>query len=242
MIDRLLGAVQFLTIIPVRSSTTEPGRSALFFPVVGALLGAIGGLALEALRGWLPVGISTLLILAFWTLVTGGLHEDGFADVVDAFRAWRSPEKIHEILKDSRIGAHGAIALILLTLIRWQSLTSIVLSPVAALAATLAISRTAIVALVWVTPPAGSGSASRFAANLSTATAVAAVAQGFAFAFLPGPIAASWILGASATVVFLARAWFLRRIGGVTGDCLGATSQVVETICLVLFTCRPCMS
>ncbi|MBC7926773.1 MAG: adenosylcobinamide-GDP ribazoletransferase [Bryobacteraceae bacterium] len=242
MIRRFLGAVQFLTIIPVRSQTAVPGQSALFFPVVGAALGIAGGLALDATRGYLPFALTSILVLAFWTLITGGLHDDGFADVADAVRAWRTPEHIQRILKDSRIGAHGAIALILLTLIRWQALGSITVPPVPALAACLAISRTVIVALLWITPVAGEGSALTFSQSLTSTTAILVLCQGVAFAFWPGALAASWLLGISTLTVLLARIWFTKRMGGVNGDCLGATSQVAETLCLIVFTCQPCIS
>ena len=125
MIGRFLGAIQFLTVAPVRRSVSPPGESAAFFPLVGAALGAGGGLVLYFSQALLPQAISSLIVLSFWVLVTGGLHEDGFADVADAFRAGRPREKILAILKDSRIGAHGAIALILISLVRWQALSGI---------------------------------------------------------------------------------------------------------------------
>ncbi|MBC8164267.1 MAG: adenosylcobinamide-GDP ribazoletransferase [Bryobacteraceae bacterium] len=241
MISRFLGAIQFLTIVPIRSRTTEPGRSALFFPLVGAALGAAGGLLLQSSRGYIPFTLACLLVLAFWSLLTGGLHDDGFADVADAFRAWRSPEKIHEILKDPRVGAHGAMALVLLTLIRWQALSSITVDPVPALTASLALSRSAIVGLAWISQPAGSGSAMQFSASLTSVTALASIAMGIGFALLPGARAASILVTSTVGISFLARSWFHARIGGVTGDCLGATAQVVETVCLIVFTCQPCI-
>src|SRR3954449_4276988 len=117
MIARFLGAVQFLTTLPVRRATASPGRCAVFFPLVGAAMGSAGGLLLYALRNVMPPSLAALLVLSFWALLTGGLHEDGFADVADAFRAGRSREKMFAILKDSRIGAHGALAMILISFI-----------------------------------------------------------------------------------------------------------------------------
>lgn len=242
MIARLLGAIEYLTIIPVRRKTAEPGQSALFFPFVGAALGALGGLALDAFQGYVPFMIVALLVLAFWTLVTGGLHEDAVADSADAFRSWRSPETIHEILKDSRVGAHGASALILLTLIRWQALSAIAAPAIPALAAALGIGRAAVVALAWISPPAGSGGGLCFANTLTTAVALIAIAQGIALAVLTGSPTASILLGGATCIVLLARKYFQARIGGVTGDCLGVTEQLVETWCFLVFTCQPCTS
>lgn len=242
MIRRFLGAVQFLTIVPVPGITSPPGASAVFFPLVGALLGAAGGLLLEAARGYVPFTLVSLLVLAFWTLITGGLHEDGFADVADAFRAYRSPEKIHAILKDSRVGAHGALALMFLLIVRWQALSAIAVEAIPALAAALALGRAAVVALLWATPPSGSGSAMTMSRSLGSGTAALVIVQAIAFGMWPGARPASFLLGGSVLIVLLARRYFLRRIGGVTGDCLGATEQIVETWCLVVYTCRPCTS
>lgn len=240
MILRFLGAVQFLTVFPIRRATVSPGQAALFFPVVGAILGLGGGLLLEGARGYVPFSLAALVVLAFWSLSTGGLHEDGFADVADAFRAYRSPEKILTILKDSRVGAHGALALMFLILIRWQALSMIAVDAIPALAAALALGRAAVVALLWSTPAAGHGHADAMSNSLSTSIALLAIAQGIAFALWPGGKHPSLLLGGTTLIVLLARTYFLRRIGGVTGDCLGATEQVVETWCLVVYTCRPC--
>lgn len=241
MIRRMLGAVQFLTVIPVRMRTATPGESALFFPLVGAALGAAGGLALEWARGYVPFTLACLLVLACWTVLTGGLHEDGFADVADAFRSWRSREKILDILKDSRVGAHGAVALILLLLIRWQALSSIAAEPVVALAAALALGRAAVVVLVWITPAVGDGGAARLSATLSTSVAILVLVQGLAFALMTDGRLPSVLLGGTTAITLLARGYFIGRIGGVTGDCLGTVEQLVETWCLIVFTCRPCI-
>jgi adenosylcobinamide-GDP ribazoletransferase len=240
MILRLLGAIQFLTVVPVRGRTVPPGASAVFFPLVGLVLGAAGGWLLEMSRGYIPFSIAALLVLAFWTLLTGGLHEDGFADVADAFRAYRPAEKIFLILKDSRVGAHGAVALLFLVLVRWQALSSITVPAVPALAASFALSRAAIVGLLWTSAPAGSGSASAMSNSLGSVGAVLAIAQGAAFAVYLGGPAARFLLGGAMAIVLLARTYFVRRIGGVTGDCLGATQQLVETWCLVVLACPPC--
>jgi adenosylcobinamide-GDP ribazoletransferase len=239
MIARLLGAIQFLTILPVRGSTAPPGGCALFFPLVGAALGGAGAYALIGLRELIPPTLAALLVLSLWSLVTGGLHEDGFADVADAFRAGRSTERIFAILKDSRIGAHGAVALILITLVRWQGLGAIAADPIGGLSATFAISRAAMVATAWTTPPAGSGLGLEFSKHLTTVGALFAILTALIFAALaPAGLLLAWV---ATVVVFGARAYFMRRIGGVNGDCLGAVSLVVETCGLVVLTCQRCI-
>lgn len=238
MIRSFFGAVQYLTVIPIHFTTTSAGASAVFFPLVGAGIGAAGGLLFEVLRGHIPLPLAALVVLAFWSLLTGALHEDGFADCADAFRAYRSRHKIMEILKDSRVGAHGALALILLTLLRWQALTSTSAPPIQALAVAHGVSRAAIVALAWVTPPAGTGSGYQLSQTLTSLGAIAAILQGIALALYLLPSHASAVLGVSAIVVILAKRYFIARIGGFTGDSLGGTEQVLETLLLVLFSWR----
>jgi cobalamin 5''-phosphate synthase/cobalamin synthase len=242
MIRRLLGGIQFLTVIPVGSATADPGRSAIFFPLIGALIGVAGGAVLEAARGRIPFTIAALAVLVLWMLVTGGLHEDGLADVVDAFRANRSPEKIHAILKDSRIGSHGALALIFASLLKWQALSSIAVdNTMVALAAVHAIARTGMLVLAWTARPARPGLGAEFSRSLSTAPVLFAILQAIAIAVWCGPRAAYWAVVGTVAIVWLARRYFHKRIGGITGDCLGATEQVIETYLLVLFTCRSCI-
>src|ERR1700685_3414718 len=97
----LLGAISFLTIIPVRLETAPPGRSAALFPLVGAMLGAAGTfIYIEAAKA-IPGSLAALITVAFWTVISGIMHEDGLADVADALRAGRSQERMLAILKDS---------------------------------------------------------------------------------------------------------------------------------------------
>jgi adenosylcobinamide-GDP ribazoletransferase len=237
----LVGAVQILTAVPLAGRPAAPGHSALFFPLVGAALGAAIGTLLEGVRYGLPFTIAALLALAALVLLTGGLHDDGFADVADACRAYRPPEKILTILKDSRVGAHAALALTLVTLIRWQALSSIVVDPVPVLAAGLAVSRGTIVAMVWTTPPAGSGLGRALADTLTTPIAMLALLQTVLLAFLGGVAGAVFLLCGAILIVLGARVYFLRRIGGFTGDCLGATVIVFETYSFLVFACAPCI-
>ncbi|MBK9170328.1 MAG: adenosylcobinamide-GDP ribazoletransferase [Bryobacterales bacterium] len=226
----LLGAVQFLTVIPVRGATAPPGASAPWFPLVGVALGAGAGAVVLAIPG--PLGAAVALVLL--TAATGGLHEDGLADVADAVRAGRTPERIHDILKDSRVGAYGVLAIVFSILVRWQAL-SLVAAPVPALAAAAALSRATMVGLAWTAPPAGDGLGAAFIATLRLPGI--ALMLGAAAAALAGP-SAIFLIAFNALLVAAARAWFVRRLGGVTGDCLGATAQVSECLSLVVLACE----
>jgi adenosylcobinamide-GDP ribazoletransferase len=237
----LLGAISFLTIIPVRAETAPPGRSAALFPLVGAILGAAGAfIYLEAAKV-IPGSLAALLTVAFWTLISGTMHEDGLADIADALRAGRTQEKMLAILKDSRIGTFGAVAIVLSFVARWQAVEQIGDPRILQiLIAAQAVPRAAMVALAWISRPVGTGLGLAFASTLTTPSALLAIAQGILAAFLSGPRAGIVIVAGSYAVIRIARWYFYRRIGGVNGDCLGATEQILEIFILVLFTCPAC--
>lgn len=233
----LLGAIQFLTVIPVRMSRPPaPGATAPWFPIAGALLGVISAALLLAARRMLPGALPELVTLTALVLLTGALHEDGLADCADAFRSGRPRERILAILKDSRIGAFGAIALILSLLARLEALKQIESHLFESLTAALAISRAAQVWLAWTSPPAGEGLGRAFALSLTRRGAHLALLWAALLACALGVWAAPALTG-SAGVLLLARSYFVERLGGVTGDCLGAASQLVEIYVLVLCAC-----
>jgi adenosylcobinamide-GDP ribazoletransferase len=239
MTNRFLGALQFLTVLPIRRKTSSPGEAALFFPLVGAMLGALAASIIRFAEAPLGRPLAAVFAIAFLVLSTGGLHEDGLADAADAFRAGRSRERILEILKDSRIGTYGALALILSLLIRWQALAQGGVFPLAGLSTSLALSRASMVFLGASAPPAGTGLGSAFASHLSRPIAWAVVAEALLFAALPGWRRGLTMVVATFVIVLLARAYFVQRLGGVTGDCLGATCQLVETVNLVILIWQP---
>lgn len=223
--------IQFLTILPVPGATSQPlGRSAWAFPIVGAMLGLGAAFCIKAAGAPGP-----LLAIAFLALVTGGLHEDGLADVFDALRAGRTRERMLAILKDSRIGAHGTLALIVITAWRWQALAQISGSRVLLLApAAIGISRGAMVLLAACSPSAGEGLGRAFAESISKWAAMVAAALSLALAAACGWPEAGWLVGANLGLLLVLRAWFRARIGGVTGDCLGAAGQLSEAVSLGL--------
>ena len=231
MLLRFLGAIQFLTVFPIRRDTGPPGRAALFYPLVAAALGAVGAAMLFYLRPAVPA--PGLLVLLFWILVTGALHEDAVADCADAFRAHRTPDQIHAILKDPHIGVFGTIAIVFSLLIRWQALEHIESRLFESLVASFVLSRTAPIVLAWVTPPYGEGSGRVMADSLTTPTVIGAILIALAFT-APLLVYALPLVTGTAALVSWARSYFGNRLGGVNGDCLGALNQATETYCLVV--------
>jgi adenosylcobinamide-GDP ribazoletransferase len=237
----LASAIQFLTLAPVSSEPVAPGRAAAWFPLVGAALGALGaGVFLLAMRV-LPSSLAALACVAFWTAASGVLHEDGLADVADALRAGRTRQHMLDILKDSRIGTFGAIAIVFSVLARWQALEyfagpNILMVCIAA----QAVPRAALVGLAWVSRPTGTGLGYALSSTLSTPAALLALAQGVAAAFLCGARAGVVMVVGTFLIARLAREYFYKRLGGVNGDCLGATEQLLEIFILAMFACRTC--
>ncbi len=237
-VNSFLGAVVFLTRIPVGSlynfQRTSLSRSVIYFPLVGALIGSAGGIILAAADAFLPPSIAVLLCMATTTAMTGGLHEDGLADAADGLLGGRNAAQRLEIMKDSRLGTFGALAL-------WFSLTakflllSTLLSHGAALTcAALIVANTfgrgACVALLFFYPYARveESKAKPFGDRITRGQLLLAIALPTALGFaLFGRTAAACILPAIA-VTALAGIYFKRKIGGVTGDCLGAANQLVE--------------
>lgn len=225
----LLAAFQFLTALPIRSSSPDSGRAAVWFPLVGAFLGLLAAAVCTALPTQGP-----LLALSLLALVTGGLHEDGLADVCDALRAYRPREKMFAILHDSSIGAHGATALIFSILIRWQALAHIHNGLWLKLPIAFALSRAAMVLVAASLPATGAGLGRHFRDTLPRDAALLVALQTAALAaFLNWPLA-GFVLVAQAVALALVARWFYLRLGGCTGDCLGFTCQVSEAVSLVM--------
>jgi adenosylcobinamide-GDP ribazoletransferase len=235
-------ALSFLTRLPV-SLADAPGPNALarsmrLFSLVGAVIGAaIGGIDLLALK-ILPPWPASLLAIAFGLLLTGALHEDGLADCADGFGGGRDKEKKLAIMRDSRIGAYGTLALILSVGLRASALVQLA-NPAGALIVAHALSRAVIPGLMIQLPPAGAtGLAASAGTPVKADFMIALIIAIFLSAFLLGGWLAP-VLGVTA-LVFIAVAWLARRhIGGYSGDVLGALQQTCEIAILLAILARP---
>jgi adenosylcobinamide-GDP ribazoletransferase len=215
-------AIQFLTVVPTRS---QQGFGAAWFPVVGCLLGLLAAAALRLPQG----AICALVVLA---TLTGGLHEDGLADVCDAVRAYRSRENMIEILHDSRIGAHGALALVFSVLLRWQALDHMIGDAWLRVPIVVGLARASMVLLAAWSPSATAGVGQHFRGSLSSVTIASVLVQSSMLVAL-----GSWVLlPVQAALLLATRQWFQTRLGGVTGDCLGFQCQLSEALSLLVFT------
>lgn len=225
------GAFGLLTRLPLGG----PGRGAAScwaWPVAGAVVGALAGLAgWGALALGLPLGWAAALVLAVQAAATGGLHEDGLADTFDGLMGGRDPARRLEIMRDSRIGSFGALALMLVTLARWSAL--VVLLPTApwAVVAAAAVSRAGMPVLMAALRPARDGGLSRAVGRPRAVQAGLAVGVALVLAAPMGwPVLG--LLPVLAAVWLALGLWARARIGGQTGDILGAGQQLAEAAVL----------
>ena len=241
LLSSLLTAMRTLTVLPLPGRDAAALASALpWFPLVGFIISAAVGLVFEAVLRWLhwPLGAAVLAVLTS-VLLTGGLHLDGLADAVDGWRGGRTRERRLEIMKDSRIGAMGAIALVIMLLLQFAALARLAEQPgVALLLLPLAfiLSRFALVQLAVSLPYARAegGTAELFVQGARGWHFIAALLLA---AVLCGALAGAVGLLAVMVAVLLAlplRGWMRRHFGGVTGDLLGCGCVVVETALLLL--------
>jgi adenosylcobinamide-GDP ribazoletransferase len=239
---RFAGSFQFLTVLPIPGNTSSPAEAAVFFPLTGAMLGAFAGILAKYASLAFGRSLGSLLALASLLCISGGLHEDGLADVADAIRAGRSRERMLEILKDSRIGAYGAGALIVSFLLRWQSIENMTVPLIAGLCVALGLSRASMVIMASSTAPVGAGLGQAFAAGCHKGTVLVALLQCAlllaGLGWYGGWRHAVALAAVYAAVIAAARAWFLRRLCGVNGDCLGATCAATETAALLVMAWR----
>jgi adenosylcobinamide-GDP ribazoletransferase len=237
--NRLLLALQFLTRLPVPSvqpfDARELSRSAAWFPFVGIVIGVfVAGAAWCGAH--VDVWLGALLGLVMWIWITGGLHLDGLADLVDALGAsHRDPERFLAVLRDPHIGAFGVLALIIATAAKLILITLAVRTGsmfICGLPLIAAWARWG--ALIWsnTLPALTSGHAERFAWRKSTMPAIfwLCVLLLMSAAFAPALLIAP--------VLVLAWRYFLRiRVGGMTGDCLGAGIEITESVLLLSLVC-----
>lgn len=226
----------FLTRIPVGwvegMQVGDLARAAWSFPVIGMVVGGIGGAALYGAAALDLHPLACAFIgLAVMALVTGGLHEDGLADVADGFGGGGDKSRILEIMRDSRIGSFGVLALVFGIGIRAGALSGVPGPGLAwvTLIAAAAFSRAALPLIMLMMPAARSDGLSRNAGRPTTMGVAIALAFGLIalFAILPMNLAFVAIM-ITIPLVGLVALWAYRCLDGQTGDVLGAIQQVTE--------------
>jgi len=211
------------------------GRSMRWFPLVGLTIGGMLALAHRGCSLLLPTGLADLLLVAILTLVTGCLHLDGLADVCDGFGARGSRERFLAVMKDSSVGAIGVAGVVLGLMLKYQAIANLPLaSKSGAIILFPAVARFGqVVMAVGSRRAREDGLGAAFIAGAGMGELLAAGGTVF--------VAAGLILGAvgvaccmvTSGFVLLARGYFHRRLGGVSGDIIGAASELSEILCLL---------
>ena len=231
----LLTAIQFLTSLPVTARRELPedalAESSRFFPLVGVIVAA-GAIALDLIVApRAGRNVSVVLIMMYLVVITGGLHEDGLADAADGFGGGWTRDRVLTIMRDSSIGTYGALAIGCSLLARFVFLTSLPDRTFhTVLIAGQVISRWSIVPLAYWLPPArqDGGQGARLAQRMSMTSLIVGTGCMAVVAVLATGFTAIVLIAIASGVVAVAGMYYRRRIGGITGDCLGATCQLTE--------------
>ena len=230
VMDGLVGALQFLTILPLGPPACfAPRQMFRFFPVAGIVVGALVS-AFDALAGrWLPIPLVAALDVALLALVTGALHLDGLADAADGLLGCRGRQRALDIMKDSRVGAMGLVAVVTVLLVKTTALGVIVDQRALGLILVPAMARCGMMLGIHLLPYARPGG--------GTGHAFFDAPTRFPdFLWMALPLVLSVLLGwralllwaVWATAVWLLVIFYRRRLGGITGDMLGAVAEVLE--------------
>ena len=240
-------ALQFLTRLPVpRWVGHEPAwlnQSARYFPAIGTIVGAVSALVLVASERVFGMPVAVGLAMSASVLITGAFHEDGWADTCDALGGAVDRDRALAIMKDSRIGAYGAVGLVLMLGLKAATLAAM---PAAEAACSLlfahTVSRAAAVALIRWLPYAGDvahAKAKPMAQQISTGALAVAVlwVAGVALILVAADATHARAVMLGMALAIVGAAWcayrLMQRLGGYTGDALGATQQVTELLVLL---------
>ncbi|GAB4208662.1 MAG: adenosylcobinamide-GDP ribazoletransferase [Roseiflexaceae bacterium] len=240
LLQRLGEALRFLTILPVPGlpSMSEAGvaRAIPLFPLAGAVIGVLlAGLGALAGLLWGDLPRAALLVVG-WGIITAGLHLDGVADTFDAVMSWRPRERKLEIMKDSRIGTMGALALVAVLGLKlvWlveagaDWLPAVLLAPV--------LGRWADIYGIFWFPPAREGGLGRsFQSQVRRPDFLSATLTTAALALLIGGAHGLVALLLVWGITHLLARWWTRDLGGLTGDTYGALCEIGEVIVLAVF-------
>jgi adenosylcobinamide-GDP ribazoletransferase len=234
-------ALMFYTRIPCPSYTDHSeeylNKATRYFPLIGWIVGAGVVLTIYLLHFILPLPICVILSLATSVLMTGSFHEDGFADVCDGFGGGWTQAKILEIMKDSRVGTYGVVALIILFLLKISSTVELLqLDETFAFKSTFlahVLSRFTAISILFTHQYAREDATSKIkplAKSLSIKNLVISALIAIpAFLLFQNPYVFLVFIPVYLVKMYLA-SYFTKWIGGYTGDCLGATQQITEVV------------
>ena len=235
IVSLFLGAVAFMTRLPV-SHKLQCGPEALssaavFFPLVGLVV-SVGAIILNhVFNQFVAHDVVVVIILVFLVAVTGGFHEDALADAADGFGGGWGKDQILNIMRDSRVGSFGALAIAITLLARFVFLNNVPPHRFENyLIAGQVTSRWTALPLAYFLPSARDqgGQGARVAGKITAFTLVTGTLLTVAIVGAVLGLQTLWVMLAAIVVTGISGAYYHQKIGGVTGDCLGATNQIAE--------------
>lgn len=236
----VIAAFGYFTRVPIPGAIALDSGSlagaARYFSLVGALVGAVGALVYLAALLVFPASVAVLLSMAATLLLTGALHEDGLADCCDGLGGAMTRDDALRIMRDPRLGAFGAIGLVMTLALKWQALAALPAETAAwTMVGAHAASR-ALAASYMATHDYAreEGKAKSVARRMSKRSLVVVLALGLPWLWVPDWRAAVFGLAVAIALRFVLGRYFTRRLGGYTGDCLGFAQQIFE---LTLYLC-----
>lgn len=250
-VHSLLASIMFFTRVPCgrwyRYDARHEARACVFLPAVGWLVGAVAAGVYLLAAQWLPANVAVVLAMCATAIVTGAMHEDGFADFLDGMGTGGTAQRRLEVMSDPRLGVFGAVGLFLVLLLKYATLSALfdgsILGAPAYAALVVAVfigahasSRLAAVAILaaydHARPQGGRKTASvarRMSGSDLALASIFGLVPVIGLALIGGAPLLAAALSAPAAMVVLGR-MFLSRLGGYTGDCLGAVQQVAEVL------------
>jgi len=239
-------ALRFLTVLPLGRQTRSEvvGRSLVYFPLVGLLLGLLLAGLYWGLEDVLPISVVSGVLLVFLVLITGATHLDGFIDTCDGLVAGKTPQQRWEIMRDSRVGAFGVVGASCLLLLKYASLAGLPESSrMGALVLMPVLGRWAVVGSIAAFPyarPEGLGRAFKDQATWLTVAVATIVALALSVGFLR--LTGLAIMFGVGLVTLALSAILKRKFAGLTGDTYGAVIEVGEVTSLILAIALPSWS
>jgi adenosylcobinamide-GDP ribazoletransferase len=239
-ICNLLLFIQFFTRIPINFSLPcekeNFRRGSVFLPVVGLIIGAIQWIVYKLLIKVLPLNPTIIIVLLVGVLLTGGLHIDGLGDTCDGFFAFKGSDRIIEIMKDSRIGTYACIATIFDFLFKYTLLGAVAPKFSIAIIVVPMISRFTTVVLSFMGKTAkNTGSGNLFIGNIGKSQVAITTALTIGILILiMNPRYVIMLLISGIILSTILNQFSKSKIGGITGDILGANNELVEILTLIL--------
>lgn len=244
VVNNFLLMIQFLTRININKNLSCDKENfkwgSIFMPVIGLLIGGIQWALYKAIEYLLPINICVLIVILIGIILTGAMHMDGLGDMCDGFFAFKGKDKIIEIMKDSRVGTFSCIVIIMDILFRYNLFYYIVPRFSVAIIAAPVISRMSTLFIITIGKTAKStGTGNLFIGNTKIVQLIIGIIitlMILLFVVVMNPRYSIILILSAILISFIFNLYCNKKIGGLTGDLLGANNEIVEILVLILIS------